>query len=332
MKLFTFIAGLSLLICSCGSNSGSHEEIEIVTFDTIISKPVQTEINGLSIVILGTCQDAGSPHIGCQKVCCKDLHENPDQSRLVVSLGVVDPKNQQRFMFEATPDISSQINLLNNFGDFEKKKAPDGIFITHAHIGHYTGLMYLGKEALNTNNIPLYLMEQMERFISENGPWSQLVTDENIAIQKLVNRKKTEINSQLSITPIIVPHRDEYSETVGFYIHGPKKTALFIPDIDKWSKWDQDILEEIKNVDYAFIDATFYADGELPNRDMSKIPHPFVSESMDLFADLSVEDKAKVIFIHFNHTNPLLNQESEAYQTVLDKGFKVAKLGDVFPL
>ena len=103
-----------------------------------------------------------------------------------------------------------------------------------------------------------------------------------------------------------------------------KKSLIFIPDIDKWEKWDEDIIQVINSNDYSFLDATFYQNGEIP-RDMSEIPHPFVEESMDLFSKLSYEDKQKVHFIHFNHTNPLLIEGSDAQKEVLRKGFKIAK-------
>jgi pyrroloquinoline quinone biosynthesis protein B len=138
--------------------------------------------------------------------------------------------------------------------------------------------------------------------------------------------------TDLSVTPILVPHRDEYSETVGFKIFGPHKTVLFIPDIDKWQKWNLDILEQIKSVDYALLDATFYANGEIPNRDMSEIPHPFVEESMKIFSNLSKVDKKKIYFIHLNHSNPLLQAGSDAQKNVLKKGFNFAKEGMVLEL
>jgi len=54
--------------------------------------------------------------------------------------------------------------------------------------------------------------------------------------------------------------------------------------------------DEIGKVDYALLDATFFANGEIPNRDMSEIPHPFVEASMKLFKNLSVKDKSTMIF------------------------------------
>ena len=90
---------------------------------------------------------------------------------------------------------------------------------------------------------------------------------------------------------------------MGYRIEGPNRTALFIPDINKWEDWEVSIVEVLETVDYALIDASFFADGELGNRDMSQIPHPFVSETMALFAQSSAEVRNKIWFIHMNQSN-----------------------------
>lgn len=300
--------------------------------DEQITQPTTTTKNGVSILILGTVQDAGSPHIACQKACCANLFDNQDASRKVVSLGVIDSKAQKSFLFEATPDIAAQLRDLRKHSEFTNTDIPDGIFLTHAHIGHYTGLMYLGKEATNAAKVPVYAMPKMEGFLKSNGPWSQLVSNQNIVLKPLQNKQETQLTPDLRVIPFTVPHRDEYSETVGYKIIGPNRSALFIPDIDKWEKWDTAVVSEIKNVDYAFLDATFYDGAEINNRDISEIPHPFVIESISLFKKLPVQQKNKIYFIHFNHTNPLLNIESEQSTTVLEKGFQIAKKGQVFEL
>jgi len=285
-----------------------------------------------SIVILGTIQDAGSPHIACTKDCCKDLFDKPDNTRQVVSLGVYDASTKKRYLFEATPDMPKQLNYLMQYGEQSDKKIPDGVFLTHAHIGHYTGLMYFGKEAMSADRVPVFAMPKMKDFLETNGPWSQLVSEKNIVINQLKDGESIQLSNVLKVTPYRVPHRDEYSETVGYHIQGPNKSALFIPDIDKWEKWEKSIIEEIKKVDFAFLDATFYDGVELNNRDISQIPHPFVIESIEKFKDLNEEDKQKIIFIHFNHTNPILNPNSSEAKNLIDKGFRIAKFQEVFEL
>jgi len=231
-------------------------------------------------------------------------------------------------LIEASPDISFQLN------DFLKngKKNLHGIFITHAHIGHYSGLINFGKEVLNSSKMPLYLMPKMTEFISSNGPWSQLVEQKNVELKKIFNEKEERLTKNLSIIPLKVPHRDEYSETVGFKIIGPNKSALFIPDIDKWEKWDKSIKKLVAQVDYAFLDGTFYDAQEINNRDISEIPHPFIIESLKLFEDLNKLNRNKIYFIHLNHTNPANNKKSKAYKLIISKGLNVAQEGSNFEL
>jgi pyrroloquinoline quinone biosynthesis protein B len=285
----------------------------------------------VSLVILGTIQDAGAPQIGCEKDCCKDLFNHTDIKRQVVSLGLIDSENKKTYLFEATPDLPKQMKALKRISKSEKELA-DGIFLTHAHIGHYTGLMYLGKEAMDSKNVQVFAMPKMKTFLELNGPWSQLVKRENIQLQELESEKAVSLSENIQVIPFVVPHRDEYSETVGYKIVGPNKSALFIPDIDKWEKWNKQIIEEISKVDYAFIDATFFSGKELNNRDMAQIPHPFILESMKIFDGLSKTEKKKVVFIHFNHTNPVIDENSEESKLVLENGFQIARIYNEFEL
>ena len=288
--------------------------------------------NGVWLIILGTVQDGGSPHIGCAKDCCKALFMLPDSSRKVVALGIIDYAANKRFLFEATPDMPAQLRYLRNQPDANfSTDMPDGILLTHAHIGHYAGLMYLGREALGAHSVPVYAMPRMKSFLETNGPWSQLVNLENIVIHEMQADTAVQLTENVQVIPFRVPHRDEYSETVGFKIIGPKKSVLFIPDIDKWEKWDKNIVAEIEKVDHALVDATFYTNGEI-ERNMAEVPHPFAEETINLLSNLPESEKGKVIFIHFNHTNPLINPLSAEADSVRKMFFNVAELGDEFAL
>ena len=324
MKIF-YVLFISLIICSCQSRVEKKKDI-------ITGDGASKTITATSLIVLGTIQDAGSPQAGCTKDCCKELFLQPDKDRRVVCLGLVDPLNKKNYIIEVTPDLPQQLKALKRYSSFSNKETPDGIFVTHAHIGHYSGLMYLGKEAMNTDSIAVYAMPRMKNFLSHNGPWSQLVNTKNISLQEMTDQKEIQLSPGLKIIPFIVPHRDEFSETVGYRITGPNKKALFIPDIDKWEKWSTSVKDAIAGVDYAFIDGTFYDAAEINNRDISTIPHPFIIESMKLFEDLPAKEKKKVWFIHFNHTNPVLNKTSEQAKWVLKNGFNIAGINDSFGL
>jgi pyrroloquinoline quinone biosynthesis protein B len=323
---FTYFLLFCLLLSSC--NTADSEKIEAPIPET---KKLVDDKDRVSLIILGTVQDAGSPQIACAKSCCKDLFSNPDPTRKVVSIGVADYKSQRKFLFEATPDMVSQVKRLSRFAFDNGEEIPYGTFLTHAHIGHYTGLMYYGKEAMNADKTRVFALPKMRSFLRENGPWSQLV-DSNISLQSIEDGRWNPIAENFRVMAFTVPHRDEFSETAGYVFYGKKKSVLFIPDIDKWSKWDKDIIKEIAKVDYAFIDATFYDAEEINNRDISEIPHPFIIESMELFKDLPKSEKRKIYFIHMNHTNPALNVDSPQSKKIIKNGFNIARYNDVFEL
>jgi pyrroloquinoline quinone biosynthesis protein B len=326
-----FYIGWLIVMLAFSCNSGRSER-QTAENGSAESQVQAAPTVGTSLIVLGTIQDAGSPHIGCKKECCADLFDNPDPTRKVVALGLFDELTGKKYLIEATPDMPMQMKMLKRFGVESEGELADGIFITHAHIGHYTGLMYLGKEATNSRNVPVYVMPEMSDFITGNAPWSLLVTNGNIVLQQLENETAVKLSDHLEVTPFLVPHRDEMSETVGFLIKGPEKKALFIPDIDKWERWDKSIIEEIRGVDYAFLDATFYSGEEINRRDISQIPHPFIIESLELFSGLSMEERQKVYFLHFNHTNPVLDRESKEAKHVLEQGFRLAGINEVFGL
>jgi pyrroloquinoline quinone biosynthesis protein B len=323
MKIYISICLLTLIL-SCSDSSKNIDMVKKPVSSSNILQPF--------LIVLGTIQDAGSPHIACTKDCCRELFTNSDKNRKVVSLGLIDPENKKNYLFEATPDITEQMKMLKKHSVFSEKELPDAIFVSHAHIGHYTGLMYLGKEAMNAKNIPVLALPKMKTFLEQNGPWQQLVKNKNISIQEIKHRQEIELTFNLRVIPFKVPHRDEYSETAGYTIIGPNKKVLFIPDIDKWELWKTSIIDEISKVDYAFIDATFYDGVEVNNRDISEIPHPFIIESMNIFKDISITEKKKIYFIHFNHTNPVLRKSNTQVQEVINNGFNLANIYDIFKL
>jgi pyrroloquinoline quinone biosynthesis protein B len=172
----------------------------------------------------------------------------------------------------------------------------------------------------------------MSEFLNTNGPWDLLVEAGHIALRPLVAGTSVVLSSELSVTPFLVPHRDEYSETVGYRIDGPSQTVLFIPDIDKWSRWETSLQEAVAGCDLALIDGTFYDGAEVGHRDLSLIPHPFVIESLEIMEDWPRGEREKVQFIHLNHTNPLLAPQSEAADSLRATGASIARFGAIFAL
>lgn len=283
------------------------------------------EPRGPYVVVLGVAQDAGYPQAGTQE---HPAWADTSLRRLASCLAVVDPESSERWLFEATPDFKEQLHRLDEIAPREEVPGLAGIFLTHGHIGHYTGLVHLGREAIGARAVPVYAMPRMKAFLEGNGPWELLVRLGNVALRPLADLETVRLNPRLAVTPILVPHRDEYTETVAFEIRGPRRAVLFLPDIDKWERLDgegRSIEQILARVDVAYLDGSFFEDGEIPGRDMSEIPHPFIEESMARFSKLPVAERRKIRFIHLNRTNPAIRPDSEARKRIAEAGFGLAR-------
>jgi pyrroloquinoline quinone biosynthesis protein B len=287
--------------------------------------PLSVGSDGVRVVVLGIAQDAGVPHIGCRQELCVRARQDCRRRQRVASLGLVDDASGARFLIDATPDLPLQIEALPGRGA-DRRRPVEGILLTHAHVGHYAGLMHLGREALGAAAVPVYATPRMAAFLRGSGPWSLLVTQGHIDLREMAPGQPLRLTPRLTVTPFTVPHRDELSDTVGFRVQGPSRTLLYIPDIDKWEKWDRRIEDEVAAADLALLDATFHDAGEIPGRSQRDIPHPLVPETMQRLGAPALA--RRVLFIHLNHTNRLL-WDRAARAALERRGFRVAHAGQV---
>jgi len=284
------------------------------------------------VLVLGTAQDGGLPQIGCRKECCEAARRDPERRRLVTSILVVDPRSGTRFLVDASPDLPEQIELAKRHPPARTAAGPrpplvDGIFLTHAHIGHYLGLAHLGREVYGAKDTPLHASARMAAYLRENGPWSLLVETGAVRLEILEPDRPVELGEDLSIVPITVPHREEYSDTFGFVVRGPNRALLYVSDIDKWENWDRRVEDVLAGVDVALLDGTFFDEQEVPGRLMAEIPHPFIVESIERFSGLAPEERGKVLFTHMNHSNPAAVPESPEASAIRAAGMAVARDG-----
>ncbi|MFC2030793.1 MBL fold metallo-hydrolase [Chloroflexota bacterium] len=273
----------------------------------------------VKVILLGTAQDGGLPQAGCDCAHCRDAHQDPHRRRWVACLGLVDYAARQSWMIDATPDFREQLQLLYRF-------APQcplaGIILTHAHTGHYAGLIHLGREAWNTRALPTYATARMGDFLRAHAPWSQLIALGNVALHPLVPEQEILLSPRLSLIPILVPHRDEFSDTLAFVVRGPGRRVFYCPDIDGWDRWDRELCAFLSGVDVALLDGTFYSAEELPGRSLAEVPHPLVTDTAERLEGVDCE----VRLVHLNHTNPLLQPGPER-EWLAGKGIGLGETG-----
>jgi len=284
------------------------------------------------VIILGSVQDGGLPQAGCYTERCERARAGVP--RYVASLALVEPAADRYYLVDASPDLPRQMDLVPGEG-FRRRAAArrpfDGIFLTHAHMGHYLGLAHLGREALGTAPTACYCTQRMAAFLRANGPWSLMVDEGRLVLDPLVPDTWRQVSPALSVKAIPVPHRDEFSDTVGLVFRGPRRALLYLPDIDRWSRWNRRIEDVVREVDVALLDGSFYSAHEVPGRSYEDIPHPLVPETMSRLAEV-VEEGRQVIFTHLNNSNPVLDDGGPAARAVLDAGFGIAREGATFGL
>ncbi|MGE5233158.1 MAG: MBL fold metallo-hydrolase [Acidobacteriota bacterium] len=284
------------------------------------------------VLVLGTAQDAGIPQIAGHSPEDEAARRDPRRRRLVASLLIVDPRSGQRWLIDATPDLKQQVDRAAG-QPANLRSAPgrpplfDAIFLTHAHLGHVTGLLELGREAYAAEGQRVVGSASMARFLSGNAPWDLLLRFGHIRLETFTPDRAISLGTGLTITPIAVPHRAETTDTFGFIIRGPHRSLLYIPDIDKWDAWDRKLGEVLSSVDVAYLDGTFFDAGEVPGRSMAEIPHPFIVETLARIAALPLAERRKVVFTHLNHTNPAADPASAARRRIVTAGCRVAAEG-----
>jgi pyrroloquinoline quinone biosynthesis protein B len=254
----------------------------------------------------------------------------------VASLAVVLPASRRVYLVDASPDLHEQLDLLADVRDAPaggSDRAPvDGVLLTHAHIGHYLGLAFFGYETVSTRDLPVWCTERMAAFLRTNGPWSLLVERENVELREVAYGDPVDLGDGVTARAVAVPHRDEYTDTVGWRIEGPSRTLFYVPDTDSWTAWDPPLTEVLAGVDVALLDSTFYSTGELPGRRVEEIGHPLVTDTMDRLQPEVDAGRLEVRLIHLNHSNPALDPASDAAREIVRRGFAVAAEGDEIEL
>ncbi len=247
--------------------------------------------------------------------------------RSASSLAVIGPEGAV-VLLDASPDIrlQSQALLGSDVYPTDRDTFLDGVFVTHAHMGHYAGLLHFGNEAASADHLPLFGTERFLSYIEDNEPWAALTRSGHLDPIP-IDGMSAAIDSGLSIAAIAVPHRDEYSDTVALSVSvDGQPWMLYLPDIDDWSSWD-DAEEEIASHEIALLDATFSSVDELPGRDVAQIRHPLVPDTLERFSHLTAD--TQIVLTHINHSNPLGNPAAGITQQTTAAGFTVAYDGFV---
>lgn len=282
----------------------------------------------LELFVLGIAQDGGLPHFGCERECCASARATGRELH-PACLGVIDRGSSQLLLIEATPRIEEQVAHLHRLAGVNGRgrQPVDAVMLTHAHIGHYLGLAFFGREVASSVAVPTFCSPRMAAFLRGHGPWRQLVELGQLDLRECEPRRTFSPLPGLEVRAIPVPHRDEFSDTMAFVLRGPNRSVLFVPDVDAWGRAEGLLDELLRDADVAYVDGTFYDGRELPDRDLAEIRHPLMTDTMRRLAGFARQRPGAVRFLHLNHTNPALHDPG-LVADLRARGFAVAQQGE----
>ncbi|MCA9682966.1 MAG: MBL fold metallo-hydrolase [Myxococcales bacterium] len=302
--------------------------------------PARRRAEGPRLRVLGIAQDGGLPHVACDCPRCEAARTDPTRASAVASVALIAPESGAVWLVDATPDLPAQLDLLADV----RRRSPGarpaavdrdplaGIFLTHAHMGHYLGLAHLGYEAAASEGTPVHASARMLAFLGQNAPWDQLLRLGNIEAHPAEPGRPIALAEGLQAEALAVPHRAEYTDTFAWYLAGPRKRVLYIPDTDPWHRWTDSLERALTDVDLLLVDGTFYSGDELPGRDIAEIGHPLIVDTMERLTPQVAAGKLEVWFIHLNHSNPALDPTGPERAAIEAGGFRVAVPGDEYAL
>ena len=288
------------------------------------------------VTILGIAQDAGIPQAGCSCERCSNAHDNPELKRYPVSIGV-EGLDGSKHLIEVTKNLSEQLRLWSGNNIEQKIFIPDSVTITHLHLGHIEGIGQFGKPVMGLKELPIYLSQMNNDSIQKRNDIRLMIEEGNI---RLLSRNHFQPTNDCGFTLefISIPHRSELGDTSAILIKGPKKNLLFMPDQDSWSdtldsfsvRSIRELLTSLR-IDIALVDGTFWNLNELPGRDLSKIPHPTIEDSIHYLGMKKINDP-DISFIHLNHSNPVNDHNSEERKLVESYGWSICERNDTLSI
>ena len=293
--------------------------------------------SGVSVTILGTAQDGGIPQAGCSCQRCLDAHRDLKLRKYPVSLGILGVDGTKHII-EITKNLSEQLVIWTP--DKNELFIPETVSITHLHLGHIEGIGQLGKPVMGLREVDIYLSPN-NKDIFDNRSDIVLMEDEgNIRThsKNFYHPFEPKDGCGFSLQFIPIPHRSELGDNAAIIIKAEEKSILFMPDQDSWGETlDYHSIDNIRDflkmfdIDEALIDGTFWSMEELPRRDISKIPHPTIEETIQLLGRKKKGDP-EISFLHLNHSNPVNDLGSEQRKVVEGNGWKISEMGDVLNL
>jgi pyrroloquinoline quinone biosynthesis protein B len=288
--------------------------------------------------VLGSAAGGGFPQWNCTCPPCRAVRtgSRPAVARSQSSIAV-SADRQQWFLFNASPDIQSQIESFPDLHpDDGRVIRLQAVLLTDAELDHTLGLLLMregrGLEVHATESVH-------ETLTTGTGVLKTLEAYCPVKWQPVLPGADVRLGNGLSYCAFDVP-TDKRMRFAGAATHGrvvgyrvsdtrSGRSLVYLPCVQHLTP---DVLDELADCSGLLVDGTCWRDDEMPSlglagktsRDMGHVPIDGPGGSLELLSPLPIDRK---VYIHINNTNPILLEDSRERRLLDRLGMEVAADG-----
>ncbi len=301
----------------------------------------------MRVTVLGSAAGGGFPQWNCacpncSRVIAGALHlKARSQAQVVVCLD-----DGESYLLNASPDLRSQIlsTPLLAPSDSPRHTPIAGIFLTSADVDSVAGLLSLREfqplHIYATQSVRRIVLEEnrMFRVLERANPpasWHDIPWNTWFSVGG--NTPGGASSLRCRAVPLGNVYPDYVSEAlrralppeeavIGLALAHANKQVFYAPALpgrsNEWKDW-------AGSSDVCLLDGTFWDDEELISTGVGsktgrEIGHLPLSGTGGLLREFGSANRGRIILIHINNTNPILDEQSPEHREVRDSGWEIA--------
>ena len=295
--------------------------------------------------VLGSAAGGGFPQWNCTCPPCRAVRtgSRPCVPRSQSSIAV-SADRQQWFLFNASPDIQSQIESFPDLHpDDGRVVRLQAVLLTDAELDHTLGLLLMregrGLEVHATESVHETLttgsgvLKTLEAYCPVK--WQPVLPGAEVPLGNGSNglsyRAFDVPTDKRMRFPSPSTHAATHGRVVGYRVTDTS-SGRSVVDLPCVQQLTPDVLEELADCSGLLVDGTCWRDDEMPSlglasktsRGMGHVPIFGPGGSLELLSPLPIDRK---VYIHINNTNPILLEDSRERRLLDRHGMEVAADG-----